>query len=526
MAKQSIPQKLKFEIIYIEVNDDVSSVIERLTRSRNDHLILVVPERAKLTSSILNLQLLAEEAKNQGKKIYLDTKEEEVKAMAEEVNLPVLEVKTKTPLSRGPSFLRDIVPPSKKEKIEKEEVKNRDRKSSFVTSLKEKKEEKKKKRKIFWLVYLIGNLAILVIFFLGFLYFFSQAEIKLFSKKTSWENQAGVLIVNNLAEIDYQKFRLPGEFFKFSREAQGNFSTTEVKDIQTKARGVVKIYNAYSSSPQVLVANTRLLSSEGKLFRLTKQITVPGARVEEGKIIPSFIEAEVIADQPGEAFNIPPSKFSIPGFEGTPKYEKFYGISEKSMSGGYSGKVKVVSQKDLDQAREILMDGLKMQLLEELNAKIPSEFKILEEAKIFSLEKLEFSKKVDEPAENFEAKVKLSLKVVGFREEDLKDLFLYHASQEIGNFENQEVYSFRINYGSPRIDFEKGLFSMPVAVSLNFRPKIDIENLTQRLQGSEKAVGEEILKNKEGIERIEVRYWPKFFPYFPFRRENIKIFLD
>ncbi len=81
------------------------------------------------------------------------------------------------------------------------------------------------------------------------------------------------------------------------------------------------------------MVRTRFLALDGKIFRLTKGITVPGAKIVEGKIIPSSIEAAVIADQPGEAYNIGPvSRFSIPGLKGTPKYEAFYAESKADIN--------------------------------------------------------------------------------------------------------------------------------------------------------------------------------------------------
>ena len=61
------------------------------------------------------------------------------------------------------------------------------------------------------------------------------------------------------------------------------------KELNEKARGSLTVYNEYSSSPQTLVATTRFESPEGKIFRIEKNIVVPGAKIEEGKIIASTI---------------------------------------------------------------------------------------------------------------------------------------------------------------------------------------------------------------------------------------------
>ena len=62
-----------------------------------------------------------------------------------------------------------------------------------------------------------------------------------------------------------------------------------------KAQGTLTIYNAYSSAPQTLVATTRFVTPDGKIFRLTNEVTVPGAKITNGQIVPSSINAPIAA---------------------------------------------------------------------------------------------------------------------------------------------------------------------------------------------------------------------------------------
>ncbi len=69
------------------------------------------------------------------------------------------------------------------------------------------------------------------------------------------------------------------------------------------AKGTVRIVNHYAKS-QTLVKTTRLLTSDGKLYRIDKQVVIPsGGEASVG----------VYADQVGAAFAIGPTKFTIPG---------------------------------------------------------------------------------------------------------------------------------------------------------------------------------------------------------------------
>ena len=131
------------------------------------------------------------------------------------------------------------------------------------------------------------------------------------------------------------------------------------KKIDKKASGNIIIYNNYSSSPQKLVKNTRFETTDGKIYRIDKTVTVPGLTKSGGKDVPGSISATVYADGPGESYNIPPTDFTVPGFKGTPRYEKFYARSQSPIAGGFSGEVAVVSEAVIETAFQELSQNLK-----------------------------------------------------------------------------------------------------------------------------------------------------------------------
>lgn len=136
-----------------------------------------------------------------------------------------------------------------------------------------------------------------------------------------------------------------------------------------KARGTVMLVNTFGSDAQSLVATTRLESPDGKIFRLLEGVTVPGMSGSQ----PGSIEASVIADQVGTEYNIAPTNFTIPGFKGGPKYDKFSAKSTKAMAGGSANSganQTIISKTDLEkaslqareQARQMYLDGVSKDL--------------------------------------------------------------------------------------------------------------------------------------------------------------------
>jgi hypothetical protein len=552
-----LEKKIKFENIYIEDSDDVSTVVERVLNAENQNLVIFVPNDSKLTESVINLKLLVREAKSAGKKIFLQSESEVVMDMAEEAGISLLEQKmiSSKPKTSKAAFFRDIAPPQKsiRRKIssEKEEeiipakTKIKERGQSIsknnamdsfsiipteeITArelMKKKKRERKPLKISKKLFIVLGFLfGILLVIFLSF-YFLTSADLTIITEKTNWEKQFSVLASKTISENDSINSKIPAQYMKLTRQVNQTFQTTGIKDVSVKSSGKIKIYNAYSSSAQTLIVNTRFLSPDGKIFRITKAVTVPGAKIQNGAIIPSFIEVTVVADQAGEQYNISPTKFSIPGFKGTDKYEKFYGQSETAMSGGYIGEAKVASQADLDKAKNELISLAKISLEEELASKLPEGFKILEDAKVFSYEKLEYSLKVGDKADSFQVGLTGILKVLVFKEVDVKDLFAASAQKEQSELLAKELYSADLQYGVPRVDFDSGILSFPVEAKLIFRERIKTDSFREDLIGMNKNKLTDYLKQIEGIKDINCSITPGFISFLPLKSSNLHISLD
>lgn len=107
-------------------------------------------------------------------------------------------------------------------------------------------------------------------------------------------------------------------------EAEETFIPKTVVSMEDFATGEVTIINN-SAQNQALVANTRLLSPDKLLFRLTTKINVPSYQK---------IRANVRADKPGQEYEISPTKFTIPGL--SPILQtKIYAESKEPMAGGF-----------------------------------------------------------------------------------------------------------------------------------------------------------------------------------------------
>ncbi len=257
------------------------------------------------------------------------------------------------------------------------------------------KKEEKPKRKTNKFPRTTYILSALVLFLLaGTVYagieFLPKATIKIITKKTEW-------VYNDSVIADKKGGQLPAEIFSVKKNFNFSFQALGRKQVERKAGGKIIIYNAFSSSPQPLVAGTRFETPDKKIFRLTERIIVPGAQVVDGKIKSSSIEATVIADQPGSQYNIGPvSRFSIPGFSGTPKERGFYAESKEPMKGGFVGEAAYPTEDDIKKAKERARKELQDYIDSYFSLQIPQGFKFIEGSRQFNILKEEVNAETDE----------------------------------------------------------------------------------------------------------------------------------
>jgi hypothetical protein len=116
--------------------------------------------------------------------------------------------------------------------------------------------------------------------------------------------------------------------------------------VDKKSTGTVVIFNNTSSS-QKLSKDTRIQTPSGLIYFIDKAVTVPAKKTVAKKTVLGSVTITFTAQAVGEKYNSGPKDFTLVGFKGTSKFETIYGRSKGSITGGYSGEVPNISQKDL-----------------------------------------------------------------------------------------------------------------------------------------------------------------------------------
>lgn len=139
-----------------------------------------------------------------------------------------------------------------------------------------------------------------------------------------------------------------------------------ITKVEEYAHGSLTVSNSFSATPVPLLKNTRFENSAGLVFRVKEAITVPGKKGNA----PGTITISVVADKPGELYNIPATSFTLPGLKGTS--DMFTGITAKSATsfgGGFVGEKPSVDEKALETTRA----DIRKRLLETARASLATE---------------------------------------------------------------------------------------------------------------------------------------------------------
>ncbi len=350
-----------------------------------------------------------------------------------------------------------------------------------------------------------------------------KAEVTIVAQKKDWSYDDSIIVATS-ASSDIKIMSIPGQIFSEIGNVVQKFPATGKKQVEKNATGQVTVFNSYSSNQQQLVEKTRFMAPDGKLFRLVKTIMVPGAKIVDGKIVPSGIPANIIADASGPDYNIGPVKlFTIPGFKGTPKYPSFYAESTSAMQGGFIGEVTYPTTGDISKANAQAMAGMESGLNAKLFFRIPKEFKILDGSKSYKV----LSQKADAEADadgNFGVMTNAKSTIIAFKETDAFALLESRAiADSQGDF---EVKSRALTYDLARADFDKGRMSFPAHFKVTLARKIDAAALKTAIAGKSEIELKTMIFALPGLESATISLWPFWVKTVPNNLDKITVLVD
>lgn len=368
---------------------------------------------------------------------------------------------------------------------------------------------------------------LIVIIIFGFVMYLSLGKAEIIIKPASHPLNFDINVAasDEFLSVSQQLKRIPGQLFSIEKKIEEGFSATGEKDVVQKARGKIAVFNEYSTTTQVLIATTRFESSGGLIFRTLKTITVPGTKVENGKIIPGSIEVEVIADKAGNLYNIDSGKFIIPAFKekgDTDRYGKFYGQSSEPIKGGITGKAKVVTEEDYLNAKKKIEERIISEVEQELRTQT-SGLKILDLTSPI-INNTTPSARIDEAVDSFTVSGVATLRMVGFKESDLNDLLV----QYVQSIDDVSVFPDKLDLKFKDIKFDdsSGVLKFNLAVTGLVYSKIEQEKIIADLMGKNESEIRNYIESIDSISSARVILSPFWVWRVPKDQNRIKIKLE
>ena len=542
------------EKFYLKSIDDFFSIIDNIKSSQDLNIVLIVPSGTIALRSIINLRILKEESSFLNKNIYISTSDELIKKLAKQADIKILNPQglgtTKKPekiMDRivDLRIMSDVVRPQE-ERIEepvievdsepvfepqsKKDYFYKERSSEekvFAEPLPERSYKIRKARsfKIFTPKFFIGFLILLGILGLAYVIYFvlPRAQVIINPKKEKVKFETEITVDKNISAVDTEMSKIPGQYFETENTKSREFQSTGQRDVLEKAKGKITIYNQYSSSPQTLVKTTRLTSADGKIFRLISTVTIPGAIIDQGKIVASSKEVDVEADQPGSDYNIGPSDFKIPGFEGTPKYTAFYGKSTQPMTGGAKGVMKVATQDDITGATNIVALAAKDTITKDFQALIPKDLKLLSDSQLLETTESSSTLKANQPGDKFTITVKMKAAGIAFKEQDTLYLISKNVGNNISSNKTLLFSTIKVDYKTLKLNLKQGTADLNCSVEADAAWSFDEQKIRNDLVGKSEADVKTYLSALPEIETAKIVFWPFWVKSVPNNINRIKV---
>jgi len=401
-------------------------------------------------------------------------------------------------------------------------------KEKEITGNERKKKGRLKKSLFFVFPFLVAGFL--------FLHFVSaKVNIEIWPKTENLNLEEGLTVDVKGGQLDLVSKVIPGKIFETEKSASQQFNSAGKALKENNAQGIVRVYNNYSLS-QTLVANTRFQPPLEKVlyFRTTRKVVIPSK---------SYVDVEVIADRPGEEYNIEPTTFSTPGLVGLPQYYSVYGKSFSQMTGGFKGQVSQVKQEDLDAAKKSLLEKIKKETRDSLIKESSKEYIFLDEGMSRVVLEASSSVPAGTEAESFNFNLRIKINAIGFEKSNLDDFVKELIKSKIQNTDKEvkedksssspftaarvlEEQSLKIDYSVKEADLQSGKIILNLKISAKVYSDINEKTLKKALFGKSVKESRLLLESQPAITKTKLNVFPLWLKIIPENEDKIKIKLN
>lgn len=339
---------------------------------------------------------------------------------------------------------------------------------------------KKKSRmgfKIFLAIILVA------VFYILFTFILPSVDVIVAPVTQDSEKEFEIQLTTDKSKADFNSNIFLAEVLEESLNETETFKATGEKNIGDKAQGRAVFYNSTGRS-QPVMPSVDLINDQGIIFVVKENITIPSAKVDDdGNVVPGEITTGIEAKEAGEEGNVGPGRINISALL-IDKQEKIFGDILEPVSGGDSKIVNVVSQDDIDNAKEQLARKLEPELKEKLVKKASENFVVSDKLIVF--DDSEISKQDEVNAEVKEFTMSLNLKAQAMVY-DNKSLRLFLRNKFLQDLPSGQTIA-ETEFGILEIEVQDrdmglGLANLKINAIFPVAQQIDLEDVRKNILG-------------------------------------------
>lgn len=541
-GSQPAPKLQGRDTVYIDIDDDITSIIESVKGSDSSVVALVPPKRIGALQSVVNLKLLQKAASGSRKKISLITADSALVALAAGLRIPVAKnLNEQAVLKDAPDIeddsdddvidgneiaIGEISKLADKKSIKSDQPEDKEISAAVAAIETDDKikndldadgrnddepkavEKKAKAKRIpnfnsFRKKLLIfGSLGALLIAFLVWAIWFAPSGTITIIAKTSSKNIENTITLDSSNPTNIEESVLHPTVKQTKKTETVNFTATGSKEVGDKASGTIKLTRtSISSTPISIPAGTRFTSSK-LTFVSVESATLSGSGVGPGGLIQDTATVKVEAIAIGDEYNISAASYQL----------SVSGVSAhgSNMTGGSKKTVKAVQQSDINTATEQLKESVdEDQLKSELTKQIDSGYTVLQDSFSVNYGSVASNPGLGEAAEDGKATatMEITYTLVGVSDDDVKSYLDAQAKADLED--DQKVY----DNGQTKVQFKnfaasRNGYSVIIKASAQVGPTIDEAKIKSNAAGKKSGEIMSEIERIDGVSSVKVRFSP------------------
>jgi len=528
---------MKKDTIYIDIEDDITAIIDKVKSSQAKIVALVPPKRSTTLNSAVNMKLLIKTAEEAGKRVVLVTSEASLVGLAGGVGLYVaqnLHSKPAVPeTSAAPTADDSVIDGNELDPSvpvgELDEVHSATEAAPEGQSpAKSAKPKSKKGLKIPSFDKFRGRLLLIIgaVILLGlgwwWAFWLAPKAIIAIDAQTSEVDIAFEFTADSqLSEDDFDKNLFAAQKVEQTKTVTEEFTPTGKKNIGDKASGPVEVRNE-SGVPHTIESGTIFTSGGGLKFEATETATVPGATVDEnGNKVLGTVDMQLRSVAPGTQYNLASGEvYDIDGVGSL-----VYGVGGQ-MSGGTDKNVTVVAQKDVDAAKKKLQSADKEAGISDLRDELSEDMVPINETYQIKLGEVTALPSVGQEADRGNVSAEATLTMLAVKRDTLTKALedFLNAKIEGGN---QTIYQSGIDnlVFAPVDDATANTAVLELTTTGFIGPNLNTGQLAEEISGMKYSETVNYIKSRPGVVEVDVNFEP-FWVFSAPRPNKIEFVLN